>query len=114
MNGLPAIWGTIFHFHPGDQAGISERSFSRRYAEAAGQTPARAIERLRIDAARRLLWTHACRSNGSRSVAASVRRKRCAAAFSACWPSRRKTIVLGSGFEWCFGVTGTVFTAPRN
>jgi len=38
-----------------DQAGMSERSFSRRYAEAAGQTPARAIERLRIDAARRLL-----------------------------------------------------------
>ena len=38
-----------------DHAGMSERSFSRRYAEAAGQTPARAIERLRIDAARRLL-----------------------------------------------------------
>jgi transcriptional regulator GlxA family with amidase domain len=38
-----------------DQAGMSERSFSRRYSEAAGQTPARAIERLRIDAARRLL-----------------------------------------------------------
>jgi len=38
-----------------DQAGMSERSFSRRYAEAAGQTPARAIERLRVEAARRLL-----------------------------------------------------------
>ena len=36
-------------------AGRSERSFSRRYAEAAGQTPARAIERLRVKAARRLL-----------------------------------------------------------
>ena len=34
---------------------MSERSFSRRDAEAAGQMPARAIERLRIDAARRLL-----------------------------------------------------------
>ncbi len=38
-----------------DQAGMSERSFSRRYAEATGQTPARAVERLRVEAARRLL-----------------------------------------------------------
>jgi transcriptional regulator GlxA family with amidase domain len=38
-----------------DQAGMSERSFSRRYAEATGLTPARAIERLRVDVARRLL-----------------------------------------------------------
>jgi transcriptional regulator GlxA family with amidase domain len=34
---------------------MSERSFSRRYAEATGVTPARAIERLRLEAARRLL-----------------------------------------------------------
>jgi transcriptional regulator GlxA family with amidase domain len=38
-----------------DQAGMSERSFSRHYAEATGQTPARAIEQLRVEAARRLL-----------------------------------------------------------
>jgi transcriptional regulator GlxA family with amidase domain len=38
-----------------DQAGMSERSFSRHYAEAIGQTPARTIERLRVEAARRLL-----------------------------------------------------------
>ena len=38
-----------------DQAGMSERSFSRHYAEATGLTPARAIERLRVEAARRLL-----------------------------------------------------------
>jgi len=37
------------------QAGMSERSFSRHYAEAAGQTPARAIERLRMEAAQNLL-----------------------------------------------------------
>jgi transcriptional regulator GlxA family with amidase domain len=36
-------------------AGMSERSFSRHYAEATGQTPARAVERLRVEAARRLL-----------------------------------------------------------
>jgi len=35
-----------------DQAGMSERRFSRHYAQATGQTPARAVERLR---ARRLL-----------------------------------------------------------
>jgi transcriptional regulator GlxA family with amidase domain len=38
-----------------DQAEMSKRSFSRRYAEATGLTPARAIERLRVEAARRLL-----------------------------------------------------------
>ena len=38
-----------------DHAGMSDRSFSRHYAEATGQTPARAIERLRVDAAQRLL-----------------------------------------------------------
>jgi transcriptional regulator GlxA family with amidase domain len=37
------------------QAGMSERSFSRRYAEATGLTPARAIERLRVQGARHLL-----------------------------------------------------------
>jgi transcriptional regulator GlxA family with amidase domain len=38
-----------------EQAEMSERSFSRHYAEVTGQTPARAIERLRVDAAQRLL-----------------------------------------------------------
>jgi transcriptional regulator GlxA family with amidase domain len=37
------------------QAGMSERSFSRRYAEATGMTPGRAVEQLRVEAARRLL-----------------------------------------------------------
>jgi len=37
------------------QAGMSERSFSRHYQEATGLTPARAIERLRVEEARRLL-----------------------------------------------------------
>jgi len=38
-----------------DQAGMSERSFSRHYAAITGVTPARAIERLRVEAARRML-----------------------------------------------------------
>ena len=37
------------------QAGMSERSFSRHYAEATGLTPARAVERLRVEGARHLL-----------------------------------------------------------
>ncbi len=37
------------------QAGMSERSFSRHYIAATGMTPARAVERLRVEAARRLL-----------------------------------------------------------
>ena len=37
------------------QSGMSERTFLRRYREATGLTPARAIERLRVEAARQLL-----------------------------------------------------------
>ena len=37
------------------RAGMSERNFSRRYAEATGLTPGRAVERLRVEAARRML-----------------------------------------------------------
>lgn len=37
------------------QAGMSERSFSRHYVAATGMTPARAVERLRVEAAQRLL-----------------------------------------------------------
>jgi transcriptional regulator GlxA family with amidase domain len=37
------------------QAGVSERTFLRRYREATGLTPARAIERLRVEAARQFL-----------------------------------------------------------
>ena len=37
------------------ECGMSERSFSRRYVEATGSTPAHAVERLRVQAARRLL-----------------------------------------------------------
>ena len=37
------------------QAGMSQRSFSRHYAEETGMTPGRAVERLRVEAARRLL-----------------------------------------------------------
>jgi len=36
-------------------AGMSERSFVRHYRQATGLTPARAVERLRVEAARRLL-----------------------------------------------------------
>lgn len=37
------------------KAGMSERSFSRHYVETTGMTPARAVERLRVEGARRLL-----------------------------------------------------------
>jgi transcriptional regulator GlxA family with amidase domain len=37
------------------QAGMSERSFSRHYGDETGMTPARAVEQLRVEAARRLL-----------------------------------------------------------
>jgi len=34
---------------------MSERSFSRHYLEATGLTPTRAVERLRVEAARQML-----------------------------------------------------------
>jgi transcriptional regulator GlxA family with amidase domain len=37
------------------RAGFSERSFSRHYVRATGLTPHRALERLRVEAARQLL-----------------------------------------------------------
>jgi transcriptional regulator GlxA family with amidase domain len=37
------------------RAGMSERSFIRHYTQATGITPARAVERLRVEAARQLL-----------------------------------------------------------
>jgi transcriptional regulator GlxA family with amidase domain len=37
------------------QAGMSERNFTRRYLAATGLTPARAVERLRVEAAREAL-----------------------------------------------------------
>ena len=37
------------------QAGMSERSFIRHYTQATGLTPARAVERLRVEAVRSLL-----------------------------------------------------------
>ena len=40
-----------------ERAGMSERSFVRHFRAATGQTPARAVERLRVEAARRLLAT---------------------------------------------------------
>lgn len=39
------------------RAGMSERSFLRRYRAATGTTPARAVERLRVEAARQMLST---------------------------------------------------------
>ena len=37
------------------QAGMSERTFIRRYTEATGMSPGRAVEQLRVEAARQLL-----------------------------------------------------------
>lgn len=49
------------------QANMSARSFSRHYHQATGQTPARAIEQIRVETARRLL--------AERATVAQVARK---------------------------------------
>jgi transcriptional regulator GlxA family with amidase domain len=40
---------------PANAAGLSPRQFSRRFREETGQSPAKAVERLRLEAARALL-----------------------------------------------------------
>ncbi len=50
------------------RAGLSERTFHRKFVAATGQTPARFVETARLDAARMLL----CRGLSLKSVAAEV------------------------------------------
>lgn len=51
-----------------DRAGLSERTFHRKFAAATGETPGRFVETARLDAARMLL----CRGLSLKSVAAEV------------------------------------------
>jgi len=73
-----------------DQAGRSERSFSRHYAETTGLTPARAVERLRVEAARRLLSESRLPVKRIAQRCGLARKRPCAAAFCACSLSRRR------------------------
>ena len=64
-----------------DRAGMSERSFARRYRAATGTTPSRAVERLRRrGGARGVGNARGAQSRTSRGAAASARKRRCAAA----------------------------------
>jgi transcriptional regulator GlxA family with amidase domain len=51
-----------------DRAGLSERTFHRKFVAATGQTPARFVETARLDAARMLL----CRGLSLKSIAAEI------------------------------------------
>ena len=51
-----------------ERAGLSERTFHRKFVAATGQTPARFVETARLDAARMLL----CRGLSLKSVAVEV------------------------------------------
>ena len=52
---LENLAGDLSLAHLADHANMSPRSFSRHYRDATGRTPARAIEEIRIEAARRML-----------------------------------------------------------
>ena len=73
------------------RAGLSERTFHRRFAAATGQTPARFVEIARLDAARMLL----SRGLSLKSVAAQV----------GLFPAAR----LAEAFERRFGITPRLF-----
>lgn len=49
-----------------DQAGMSARSFARHYQGTTGRTPARAVEQMRVEAARRLLEARTSVSEAAR------------------------------------------------
>jgi transcriptional regulator GlxA family with amidase domain len=73
------------------RAGLSERTFHRRFVEATGETPARFVEAARLDAARMLL----ARGASPKAVAARV----------GLAPAARLT----EAFERRFGVTPRLF-----
>ncbi|MEJ1976321.1 MAG: helix-turn-helix domain-containing protein [Acetobacteraceae bacterium] len=64
-----------------EAAGMSERSFTRHYHAATGLTPARAVERLRIEAARQLLSETRQPVKRIAGRCGFRRRRRCDAAF---------------------------------
>ncbi|MFA7416690.1 MAG: helix-turn-helix domain-containing protein [Rhizobium sp.] len=74
-----------------ERAGLSERTFHRKFAAATGQTPARYVETARLDAARMLL----SRGLSLKSVAAQV----------GLFPATR----LSEAFERRFGVAPRLF-----
>jgi transcriptional regulator GlxA family with amidase domain len=74
-----------------DRAGMSERTFHRKFVVATGETPARFVETARLDAARMLL----CRGLSLKSVAAEV----------GLSPATR----LSEAFERRFGISPRLF-----
>lgn len=74
-----------------ERAGLSERTFYRKFVAATGQTPARYVETARLDAARMLL----SRGHSLKSVAAQV----------GLFPAAR----LSEAFERRFGITPKLF-----
>lgn len=74
-----------------DRAGLSERTFHRKFVAATGQTPAKFVETARLDAARLLL----SRGTSLKSVAAQV----------GLFPAAR----LSEAFERRFGVAPRLF-----
>ena len=74
-----------------DRAGLSERTFHRKFVAATGETPARFVETARLDAARMLL----CRGLSLKSVAAEV----------GLSPATR----FSEAFERRFGITPRLF-----
>ena len=73
------------------QAGLSERSFYRKFVEATGKTPAHFVEGLRLDAARTLL----ARGLPLKTIAGRV--------------GLRSSARLGQAFERRFGMAPTLF-----
>jgi len=82
-----------------DQAGMSERSFSRHYLEATGQTPARAIETLRVEAARSLLLDSQLPVKRIAQRCGFGSEETMRRSFLRLLAATRKSIALGSGFD---------------
>jgi transcriptional regulator GlxA family with amidase domain len=78
-----------------DAAGMSERSFVRHHRQATGRTPARAVEQVRVEAARHM--PERGRPCSVSPHTADRLRRRCAAASCACSARRRKPIASAGG-----------------
>jgi transcriptional regulator GlxA family with amidase domain len=78
-----------------EKARMSPRNFARVFVRSTGTTPAKAVERIRVEAARRVLKETAASLSVVAVAGASAARNACDAASSATWGQLHDSIVSG-------------------
>ena len=79
-----------------EQVHMSPRNFARAYAEKRGRTPAKAVEAIRVEAARRRLEETEDRIESRRRGLRVQQRRRSSASAFACWKPEKSTFARAS------------------